>query len=140
MGQFGDHVKGFRTDNAKDFLNNELSEFFASEGIKHETSCPYMPQQNGLAERKIGDVVDKGRTLLIQANAPINLWGFAIMTAAHLINRLPSQTLGFQSPIDVLTIFFQGVSLKTGLPVKIFGCTLMYIIQCIRKINGPQRH
>ena len=84
--QFRKNVKGLRTNNAKDFLNNELGEFLASEGIKHETSCPYTPQQNGLAERKIGDIVDKARTLLIQANVPTNLWGFAIMTEVHLIN------------------------------------------------------
>ena len=87
--QFGTRVKGLRTDNAKDFLNHEFSQFLASKGIKHETSCPYTPQRNGLAERKIGDIVDKGRSLLIQANAPLNLWGFAVMTAIHLINRLP---------------------------------------------------
>ena len=91
--QFRDIVKGLRTDNAKDFLNKELSEFLASKGIKHETSCPYTPQQNDLAERKIGDIVDKARTLLIQAGAPLNLWGFTVMIAVHLINRLPSKTL-----------------------------------------------
>ena len=73
--QFGRPVKGLRTDNAKDFLNNELGEFLTSEGSKHETSCPYTPQQNGLAKRKIGDTIDKVRTLLIQENVPTNLWG-----------------------------------------------------------------
>ena len=51
-------MKGLRTDNTKDFLNHKLREFLASEGIKYETSCPYTPQQNGLAERKIGDIVE----------------------------------------------------------------------------------
>ena len=120
--QFGDPVRGLRTDNAKDFLNHELREFLASEGIKHETSCPYTPQQNGLAERKIGDIVDKGRTLLIQASTPLNLWGFAVMTAVHLINRLPSSNLGLQSPLEILEEKYPEVRLKTGLPVKIFGC------------------
>ena len=89
-----------RTDNARDFLNNELREFLESEGIKHETSCPYTPQQNGLAERKIGDIIDKSRTLLIQGNVLVNLWGFAVMTAMHLINRLPSKVLSFKSPLE----------------------------------------
>ena len=132
--QFGKHVKGLRTDNAKDFLNNELSEFLASEGIKHETSCPYTPQQNGLAERKIRDIVDKARTLLIQANGPINLWGFAIMTAVHLINKLPSSSLEFQSPIGILEKLFPEVRLKTGLPVKIFGC-VAYVHNPVHKKN-----
>ena len=120
--QFGDPVRGLRTDNAKDFLNHELREFLASEGIKHETSCPYTPQQNSLAERKIGDIVDKGRTLLIQASTPLNLWGFAVMTAVHLINRLPSSTLGLQSPLEILERKYPEARLKTGLPVRIFGC------------------
>ena len=41
--QFGTEIKGFRTDNAKDFCNNELKEFFEYHGIRHETSCPYTP-------------------------------------------------------------------------------------------------
>ena len=44
------------------------------------------------------------------------------MTSAHLINRLPSQTLDLQRPIGVLEKLFPEVRLKTGLPIKIFGC------------------
>ncbi|XP_078445030.1 uncharacterized protein LOC144714200 [Wolffia australiana] len=83
----------------------------------------FRSRQNGLAERKIGDVVDKARTLLIQAHAPKNLWGFAVLTATHLINRLASRILNYQSPVDILETQFPNVRLKTGLPVKIFGCT-----------------
>ena len=119
--QFGEDIKGIRTDNARDFLNTELKEFLESEGIKHETSCPYTPQQNGLVERKIRDTVDKSRTLLIQGNVPINLWGFAVMTAMHLINRLPSKVLYFRSPIHLLEECFPNIKLKTSLPVKAFG-------------------
>ena len=71
--QFGDAVQGLRTNNAKDFINNSLSQFVTYEGNRHETSCPYTPQQKGLAERKIGDIVDKARTLLIHAHALMNL-------------------------------------------------------------------
>ena len=120
--QFGAQVQGFRSDNAKDFLDRELRGFFESEGIRHETSCPYTPQQNGLAKRKIGDVVDKGRTLLIQAGMPANLWGIAVMTAIHLISRLPSRILGMKSPLELLEVQYPAVRLKTSSPVKIFGC------------------
>ena len=34
--QFEVNVQGFRADNAKDFYNNELQEFFEHEGIRHE--------------------------------------------------------------------------------------------------------
>ena len=48
----------------KDVCNNELREFFENEKIRHETSCPYTPQQNELRKRKIGDVMDKSRALM----------------------------------------------------------------------------
>ena len=120
--QFGDTVKSLRIDNAKDFLNISLSNFLTSEGMRHETSCPYTPQQNGLAERKIDDIVDKAHSLLIHAHAPLNLWGFSVMTVVHLINRLPSTTLNLQSPINILEDLYPTVRLKTDLSAKIFGC------------------
>ena len=57
----------------KDLCNHELKEFFESEGIQQDTSCPYTPQHNGLAERKIGDIMDKARTIMIQASLPKSL-------------------------------------------------------------------
>ena len=120
--QFEMNIQGFRTDNAKDFYNNELQEFFEQEGIRHETSCPYTPQQNGLAEKKIGDLMDKCRTLIEQAHLPKNLWGFAAMTAVYLINRLPTTVLHLKSPIDVLEEKFPKVRLRNGLKPRIFGC------------------
>ena len=132
--QFGDAVKGLRTDNATDFLNRELSDFLKSKGIIHQTSCPYTPRQNGLAERKIGDIVDKARTLLIQSSAPLNLWGFAVMTSSHLINRLPSRILNLQSPIEILETFYPSVRLKTGLAVKPFGC-IAYVYNPLHRLN-----
>ena len=47
-------TKGFHIDNA----NHEVKAFFEDEGIRHETSCPYTPYKNGLAKRKIGDIID----------------------------------------------------------------------------------
>ena len=36
----------------EEYLNSELSQFFAEHGILHETTCPQTPQQNGVTERK----------------------------------------------------------------------------------------
>ena len=41
--EFGDTVKSLRIDNAKDFTNTSLSNFFTSKGMRHEISCPYTP-------------------------------------------------------------------------------------------------
>ena len=59
--------KGFRID-------DKLHEFFESEGIQHETSSPYTPQQTGLDEREIGYLMDKSRTLMVQ-DFFLNIYG-----------------------------------------------------------------
>ncbi|WVZ52264.1 hypothetical protein U9M48_003340 [Paspalum notatum var. saurae] len=43
-----------RSDNGKDFKNTGVEEYLDEEGIKHEFSVPYTPQQNGVVERKTG--------------------------------------------------------------------------------------
>ena len=45
-----------RTDNGPQFSSNEMTEFTSSYGIKHNTSSPYFPQSNGMAERFVRTV------------------------------------------------------------------------------------
>ena len=43
-------IKSIRTDNGTEFKNYTMQEFVQDEGIKHEFSAPYTPQQNGCVE------------------------------------------------------------------------------------------
>ncbi|CAI7846105.1 unnamed protein product [Closterium sp. NIES-54] len=57
-----------------------------SEGIRQTFTLPASRQQNGIAERRIGMVMDVARTSMIHAAAPHFLWPFAFQYAAHQIN------------------------------------------------------
>ncbi|CAI7895548.1 unnamed protein product, partial [Closterium sp. NIES-54] len=46
-------------------------------------TLPASPQQNGIAEHRIGMVMDVARTSMIHAAAPHFLWPFAVQYAAH---------------------------------------------------------
>ena len=46
----------------------------------------------------------------------------AVLTAAHLINRLPSRILGFKSPMDILSTFYPNLHTTNNLVPRIFGC------------------
>lgn len=46
------HVQSFRSENGSEFTSEEFSRFLEKEGIRHETSTPYSPQQKGVAERE----------------------------------------------------------------------------------------
>ncbi|CAI7766281.1 unnamed protein product [Closterium sp. NIES-54] len=59
---------------------------------------PTFPQQNGIAERRIGMVMDVARTSMIHAAAPHFLWPFAAQYAAHQINLQPRVSLPETTP------------------------------------------
>ncbi|CAI7898186.1 unnamed protein product, partial [Closterium sp. NIES-54] len=56
------------------------------------------PQQNGIAERRIGMVMDVARTSMIHAAAPHFLWRFAVQYAAHQLNLQPRVSVPETSP------------------------------------------
>jgi transposase InsO family protein len=55
QNEFELKVKKIRSDNGSKFKNLQVEEFLEEEGIKHEFSAPYTPQQNGVVERKNQD-------------------------------------------------------------------------------------
>ena len=52
QNQFGVSIRTFCSDNALEYLSSPFQQFMSHYGIIHQTSCPYTPQQNGVAERK----------------------------------------------------------------------------------------
>jgi transposase InsO family protein len=68
--QFRVNIKRLRSDNGKEYFNHVRISFCQKEGIVHESSCVKTPQQNGIAERKNGHLLDKTRALLFQNNVP----------------------------------------------------------------------
>ncbi|CAI7736276.1 unnamed protein product, partial [Closterium sp. NIES-53] len=63
------------------------------EGILQSFMLPDSPQQNGIAERRIGLVMEVARTSMIHAAAPHFLWPFAVQYAAHQLNLWPRASL-----------------------------------------------
>ncbi|XP_078427688.1 DENN (AEX-3) domain-containing protein isoform X1 [Wolffia australiana] len=124
--QFGRKVRQIRTDNAKEYFSGEVNTYLGDRGIAHQSSCVNTPQQNGLAERKIGHIMSAARALLFQGNCPKQYWSEAVATATHLINRTASRTLNFSAPIDLMSSEFPHLCLRTNLPAKIFGC-IVYV-------------
>ena len=57
------------------------------------------------------------RCIMFAMNVPKFLWSEAVMTAAYLINRMPSRVLDYKTPIECLT----GKTTYV-VPPKVFGC------------------
>jgi hypothetical protein len=96
-------VKKIRSDNWSEFKNLQVEEFLEEEGVKHEFSAPYTPQQNGVVERKNRTLIDMARTMLGEFKTPERFWSEAVNTACHAINRLYPHRLLKKTSYELLT-------------------------------------
>jgi transposase InsO family protein len=100
--QFFTLIKQLQSDGGGEFLSKQFTSFLKSHGIFHRISCPYMAQQNGLAERKHRHVVEMGLSLLTQSGIPQTYWVESFLIVAFLINQLPTPSLQHCSPYFML--------------------------------------
>jgi hypothetical protein len=96
-------VKKIRSDNGSEFKNLQVEEYLEEEGIKHEFSAPYTPQQNGVVERKNRTLIDMARTMLGEFKTPERFWSEAVNTACHAINRVYLHLLLKKTSYKLLT-------------------------------------
>ncbi|CAI7850745.1 unnamed protein product [Closterium sp. NIES-53] len=98
--RFGQDLPVLRlhSDRGGEFSSDLLRDFCRGEGITQSYTLPDSPQQNGIAERRIGLVMEVARTSMIHAAAPHFLWPFAVRYAAHQLNLWPRVSLPETSP------------------------------------------
>ncbi|CAI7756495.1 unnamed protein product, partial [Closterium sp. NIES-53] len=80
-------------DRGGEFSSDLLREFCRGDGLLQSFTLPDSPQQNGIAERRIGLVMEVARTSMIHAAAPHFLWPFAVQYAAHQLKLWPRFSL-----------------------------------------------
>ncbi len=70
-----------------------------------------------MAERKHRHLVQCALALLSKSKLPMSFWSYAIATAAHLINKLPTPNLAHKSPWE--TLYHTTLDLTQ---LRTFGC------------------
>lgn len=119
--RFEKRVKRVRCDNGGEFTSKLMVDFYAKQGILLETTCPHTPQQNGVVERKHRHLLETARALMFEANLPKRFWGECILTAAYVINRLPSEVLRHKTPYELLFDHKPDYD-----HMRVFGCLTYY--------------
>ncbi|CAI7883002.1 unnamed protein product [Closterium sp. NIES-53] len=91
-------VLRLHSDRGGEFSSGLLGAYCRARGIRQTFTLPDSPQQNGIAERRIGMVMDVARTSMMHAAAPHFMWLFAVRYAAHQINLHPRVSRPETSP------------------------------------------
>ncbi|CAI5928157.1 unnamed protein product [Closterium sp. NIES-65] len=96
-------VLRLHSDRGGEFSSRLLRDYCRAQGIRQTFTLPDSPQQNGIAERRIGMVMDVARTSMMHAAAPYFLWPFAVRYAAHQLNLHPRVSRPAMSPVLLWT-------------------------------------
>jgi hypothetical protein len=84
-------IKRLRSNRGGEYFPILFDEFCAEHGIIHERTPPYSPESNGIAERKNHTLTDLVNIMLDTAGLSTAWWGEPILTASHVLNRIPNK-------------------------------------------------
>lgn len=97
----GKKIKTFRTDNGTEYLSGEFDKFCRVNGIHHEETVTYTPEQNGVAERMNRTIIERAKCMLFDADLDDSYWAEACNMAEYLINRSVCKHLVDKTPEEV---------------------------------------
>lgn len=119
----GHKIKKLRTDNGLEFCNENVERFLRKNVIKHETSTPRAPEQNGFIERQNRTIVESAKSIVHSRDVPRYLWAEAANAAVYIKNRTASRTL------DGLTPYERWFNVKPSVKhLRVFGsCCYVHV-------------
>jgi transposase InsO family protein len=129
QNEFGLRNKKIRSDNGTEFKNSQIEGFLEEEGIEHELSSPYTPQQNGVVERNNRTLLDMAMTMLDEYKTLDRFWAEAINTACYSINRLYLHRILKKTSYELLTCKKPNVSY-----FRVFGSKCFILVKRGKKI------
>lgn len=132
--QTGKKLKKIRTDNGSEYINKQVSTFLRNNGIIHQRTVDYTPQQNGVSERANRSIVERARSMLEEAKLSKKYWAEAVNTSVYLKNRCPTRAVRGMTPEEAWT------DRKVDLSyLKVFGCrAFMHVPKQKRKKFDPK--
>ena len=98
-------------------MSAEFQSFLREKGIHHETTVPYSPQQNGIAERINRTLQEAALSMILHAGVSKGFWAEAVFSAAYIRNRVITTATG-------VTPYERWYGKKPDVSnLRVFGCT-----------------
>lgn len=130
--QLSKKIKMIRSDRGGEY-NEPFNAFCREHGIVHQTTAPYSPQSNGVAERKNRTLKEMMNAMLGESGLAQNMWGEALLTANYILNKIPHKVTG-KTPYELW---------KGNVPsykyLKVWGCLAKVAVPPPKKVTiGPK--
>ncbi|CAI7813868.1 unnamed protein product [Closterium sp. NIES-54] len=99
------------SDRGGEFSSTRLEMFCQGREIIQSYTLPDSPQQNRVAERRIGLVMEVAQTSMCHAGAPQIVWPLAVRYAAHQLNLWPSDA---RPRVTSISLWTDGATAEGG--------------------------
>ncbi|KAI0993347.1 hypothetical protein K3495_g14837, partial [Podosphaera aphanis] len=133
--QFGMVIKSWRLDGGKEFSPSQIGEIASKLGQIVEMTTPYSPEQDGRAERSIGIIVSRVRTVSIEKKIPKFLWPELMRTQMMIANRCATSILHGETPFQFLNrICLKENSVPDLSHLRVLGCKAYVQIPVERRV------
>ncbi|CAI7792350.1 unnamed protein product [Closterium sp. NIES-53] len=117
-------VLSLRSDRGGEFLGKDFTNFVDEKGIVHDLTCPYTPQQNGMAEREMRTAVESVRTMLLHMGVQHHWWHLALRQVVWVRNCLERSTMPpGTTPYQLLTGRKPDLTLA-----RVWGCMVQFMV------------
>ncbi|KAL0355495.1 UNVERIFIED_CONTAM: Copia protein [Sesamum radiatum] len=93
-------IKALRSDRGGEYLSGKFIDYLKENGILSQWTPPGTPQLNRVAERRNRTLLDMVRSMMSFTELPPSFWGYALETAAKLLNIAPSKSVP-QTPYEI---------------------------------------
>ncbi|KAL0383833.1 UNVERIFIED_CONTAM: Retrovirus-related Pol polyprotein from transposon TNT 1-94, partial [Sesamum latifolium] len=97
---FTDDHSRLQSDRGGEYLSGEFIDYLKENGILSQWTPPGTPQLNGVAERRNRTLLDIVRSMISFTKLTPSFWGYALETAAKLLNIAPSKSVP-QTPYEI---------------------------------------
>ena len=95
-------VKTLFSDRGGKYTSKEFEDYLARKVTKHRLTVHDTPEKNGVAERLNRTLVKRSQAILIESNLPKSLWGYAILHANYIKNRMHTCSLPDKTPYEMV--------------------------------------
>lgn len=87
-----------QTDGGSEFTSTKFKLQLRKDGIIHETTAPYTPEQNGVAEHMNLTLSSTISTIMAESKLPSTFWNKALACSAYIVAHRPTSACNVKSP------------------------------------------
>jgi hypothetical protein len=99
----GHQIQRLRTYNGGEYVNNNFTSYYTTQGIQMQHIVPYTPQQNGVVERKNRTLKEMANFMIQSKELSLKYWAEAINCENYIVNRTPTKALKNITPEEAWT-------------------------------------